>query len=141
MPGFLQWIPLSWYVYSYTDYGSNTSGMTSKNNIKRISKLQKRAARIILHADYNTPSSEMFKELGWSTIKNRHDYNKAVLTFKVLNNMTPDYIAALLTPISETYDHTLRSTNDGTLLVPRSRTSIFDRSFSVSTPKTRLQAI
>ena len=98
-------------------------------------KLQKRAARIILHADHNTPSSEMFKELGWSTIKNRHDYNKAVLIFKALNDMTPDYIVALLTPISETHDRTLRSTNDGSLLVPRSRTSIFDRLFSISAPK------
>ena len=86
------------YVLTLIDYGSNTWGATSKNNIEHISKLQKRAARIILHADYNTPSSEMFKELGWSTIKNRHDYNKAVLYFKALNNMTPDYIAALLTP-------------------------------------------
>ena len=95
-------------------------GCDFENNIERISKLQKRAARIILHADYNTPSSEMFKELGMSTIKNRHDYNKVVLTFKALDNMTPNYIAALLTPISETHDRTLRSTNGGSLLVPRS---------------------
>ena len=52
------------YILPLIDYGSNTWGATSKNNIERISKLQKRAARIILHADYNTPSSEMFKELG-----------------------------------------------------------------------------
>ena len=69
------------------------------------------------------------------SIKNRHDFNKAVLTFKALKNLTPDYIAAILTPISETRDRTLRSTNDVSLLVPRSRTSVFDRSFSVSAPK------
>ena len=38
-------------------------GATSSSNLDRISKLQKRAARIILHADFNTPSAEMFNEL------------------------------------------------------------------------------
>ena len=72
--------------------GSYTWGSTSKLNIERLSKLQKRAARIILKADFDTPSSEMFNELGWSTIANRHNYNKAVLTFKALNDLTPEYI-------------------------------------------------
>ena len=68
------------YILTLIDYGSNTWGTTSKHNIERISKEQKRAARIILKADYNTPSSDMFTQLGWATIPNRHDYNKAVLT-------------------------------------------------------------
>ena len=45
-------------------YGSVTWGSTSLSNIKRLSKLQKRAARIILHAEYTTPSVDMFNELG-----------------------------------------------------------------------------
>ena len=52
------------YILPLIAYGSNTWGATSKNNIERIFKLQKRAARIILHADYNTPSSEMLKKIG-----------------------------------------------------------------------------
>ena len=80
------------------DYGSYTWGSTSKLNIERLSKLQKRAARIILKADFDAPSSEMFNELGWWTIANRHNYNKAVLTFKALNDLTPKYITNLLKP-------------------------------------------
>ena len=90
------------YILPLIDYGSNTWGTTSKHNIERISKLQKRAARIILKADYNTPSSVMFTQLGWATIPNRHDYNKAVLTYKAINNLTPEYITDLLKPVSET---------------------------------------
>ena len=48
----------------------------------RLAKLQKRAARIILKADYNATSSGMFQELGLSMIPNRHSYNKEVLTYK-----------------------------------------------------------
>ena len=50
------------YILPLIDYGSNTWGSTSKLNIERLSKLQKRAARIILKADFDTPSSEMFNE-------------------------------------------------------------------------------
>ena len=80
------------YILPLIDYGSNTWGSTSKLNIERLSKLQERAVRIIVKADFYTPSSEMFNELGWSTIANRHNYNKAVLTFKALNDLTPEYI-------------------------------------------------
>ena len=117
------------------DYGSNTWGSTSKLNIERLSKLQKRAARIILKADFDTPSSEMFNELGWSTIANRHNYNKAVLTFKALNDHTPEYISNLLKPTFETHNSNLRSATNGSLSVPRSRTYLFDRSCSATAPK------
>ena len=117
------------------DYDSNTCGSTSKLNIERLSKLQKRAARIILKVDFETPSSEMFIDLGWSTIANRHNYNKAVLTFKALNDLTPEYISNLLKPTFETHNRNLRSATNGSLSVPRSRTSLFDRYFSATVPK------
>ena len=123
------------YILPLIDYGSNTWGSTSKLNIERLSKLQKRAARIILKADFDTPSSEMFNELGWSTIENRHNYNKAVLTYKAFNNLTPEYISNLLKPTFETHNRNLRSATNGSLSVPRSRTSLFDRSFSATAPK------
>ena len=123
------------YILPLIDYGSNTWGSTSKLNIERLSKLQKRAARIILKADFDTSSSEMFNELGWSTIANRHNYNKAVLTFKALNDLTPEYISNLLKPTFETHNRNLRSATNGSLSVPRSRTSLFDRSFSATAPK------
>ena len=123
------------YILPLIDYGSNTWGSTSKLNIERLSKLQKRAARIILKADFDTPSSEMFNELGWSTIENRHNYNKAVLTYKALNDLTPEYISNLLKPTFETHNRKLRSVTNGSLSVPRSRTSLFDRSFSATAPK------
>ena len=123
------------YILPLIDYGSNTWGSISKLNIERLSKLQKRAARIIFKADFDTPSSEMFNELGWSTIENRHNYNKAVLTYKALNDLAPEHISNLLKPTFETHNRNLRSPTNGSLSVPRSRTSLFDRSFSTTAPK------
>ena len=51
------------YILPLLDYGSITWGSTSTANIERLSKLQKRAARIILKADFDTPSVLMFQEL------------------------------------------------------------------------------
>ena len=110
-------------------------GTTSSSNLDRISKLQKRVARIILHADFNTSSAAMFEELGWLPINKRLKCNKAVFTYKALNSLTFQYITDLLKPVSETHSRTLRSSVNGALAVPRSRFSLFDRSYSYSAPK------
>ena len=89
---------------------------------------------IILHADYDTPSAIMFRDLEWQPINKRLAYNKAILIYKAVNNLTPEYITAMLMPISETHSRNLRSSTTGTLLVPRSRTSFFDKSFTSSAP-------
>ena len=48
-------------------------------------------------------------------------YDKAVLTYKVLNSMTPDYITRLLTPMSKIHSLNLRSGENDALYVPFSR--------------------
>ena len=80
----------------------------------------------------------MFNTLGWPTIEKRHGYNKAVLTYKALNNLTPLHITKLLIPMSQAHNRTLRSTLNGSLAVhvPRSKTAIFDDgSFSCTAPR------
>ena len=99
------------YILPLIDYGSITWGAASKANIDRVSKLQKRAARIILRADFDTPSSVMLQELSWPTIENRLKYNKAVFTYRALNKLTPDYISYLLKPLSESHSLNLRKWN------------------------------
>ncbi|MCG8046530.1 MAG: reverse transcriptase domain-containing protein [Candidatus Thiodiazotropha endolucinida] len=123
------------YILPIIDYGSITWAGTSATNLERILKLQKRAARIILHADFNTPSSTMFTELGWQPVHTRLKYNKAVFIYKALNGLTPEYITSLLKPVAETHDRHLRSSVNGNLAVPRSRTSLYDRSFAVTAPR------
>ena len=116
-------------------YDSFVWGSTSTSNIERLAKLQKRAARVILHADFNTPLLQMFETLNWLPIHKRLKYNKAVFTYKALNNLSPQYITDLLKPVSETHNRTLRSSVNGALAVPRSHSSLFDRSYSYTAPK------
>lgn len=123
------------YILPLIDYGSVIWGSTSLVNIDRLHKLQKRAARIILKADFQTPSANMFSELGWLPVPSRLKYNKAVLTYKTLNNMTPEYLSSLLKPVSQTHCLNLRSSENGDLHVPRARTTLYTGSFSFSAPK------
>lgn len=120
------------YILPLLDYGSVTWGSTSAANIERLSKLQKRAARIILNAEFDTPSTLMFQELDWTSVASRIKYNKAILTYKALNDMTPEYISTMLTPISQTHSLNLRSGDNGTLYLPLSRTALYRGSFTCS---------
>ena len=93
------------YILPLIDYGSVTWGSTSSCCLERLSKLQKRI-RIILQAENNTPSKDMFHELGWISIRERLKYNKAVLTYKAINNLTPENITTLLKVIEKQWTGT-----------------------------------
>lgn len=110
-------------------------GLNLRSKHERLTKLQKRAARIILCADFDTSSVSMFQELGWQSVGNRLKYNKAVLTYKALNNLAPEYIANLLKPMSAMHLLNLRSMENGILHVPRSRTTLYNGAFSCSAPR------
>ena len=53
----------------------------------------------------------------------------------IIYNLTPDYLSELLTPLSEIHSLNLRSSENGLLHIPLSRTTIFDNSFTCSAPK------
>ena len=51
----------NFYIKPYLEYCCSIWGNCSKENINIIGQLQKRAARIILDADFFTPSANLFK--------------------------------------------------------------------------------
>ena len=123
------------YILPIFDYGCMIWGQSSTYNINRVLKLQKRAARIILQADFMTPSKEMFRQLGWLTFTNRVEYHICIMVFKSLNGQAPEYLSSLLTKSSETNTRNLRSSEQEILKVPFARTAYYKKSFSVTGPK------
>ena len=120
------------YILPYIDYGSVTWGSVAGTHIGRLSKLQKRAVRISLHAEFNASSETMFRELGWFSVPNRKKINKAVFirTCRELNDLTPYYISSLLKPVSQVHTLNLLSVDNGSLYVPKSQATLYDGSFS-----------
>ena len=66
--------------------------------IKKILKLQKRAARIILDADRTTPSIILFNTLNWLPFTRQSKITQNILVYKRVNSnvITPNYIDRLL---------------------------------------------
>ena len=97
------------YILPLLDYGSVVCGAISSKKLDRIMKLQTRTARIVLCADFTTPSSDMFQEFSWLPVNKRLKYNKVVFTYKTLNNLLPQHITDLLKPIPDAHSRSLRS--------------------------------
>ena len=79
-------------VEPYLDYCSVvwddiSDQLTDK--LQKLLKLQNRAARVIIGADYRTPSSVLLNKLGWFSLKEKRNKQKALMMFKIMNGMTP----------------------------------------------------
>jgi hypothetical protein len=66
-------------------YGSPVWDSCSRENIEKISKLQKRAARVILEADRRESSDSLFKQLNWLTVFDEIEIRKCCLIYKTPN--------------------------------------------------------
>ena len=96
------------YILPHLDYCSTIWGNCSNELIDKITKFQKRAARVILDKDLTTPSSELFQQLGWMRFDGRVNFRKYMLMYKSLHNLAPTYLSntflILITPIPLTSD-------------------------------------
>ena len=123
------------YILPIFDYGCLIWSRCTDNNTKRLLKLQKRAARIILKADIITPSETMFQELQWLSFTKRIQYHTFIMMYKTFNGQTPTYITEMFTKVSEIHNRNLRSRDNAELRVPFAKTAYFENSFSVSGAK------
>ena len=72
----------------------------------------------------------MFNELKWLPFPKRIQYYTCIVMYKTLNGMAPDYMTELFNKVSETHS-SLRSVDNDLLRIPYSRTSYYDRSFTL----------
>ena len=75
------------YILPIFDFECMIWGRCSVTNTNRLLKLQKRAARVILQADMNTPSLLMFNELKWLPFPKRIQYHTCIMIYKTLNGI------------------------------------------------------
>ena len=120
-------------ILSHLDYCNTVWGNTTKTNLDRLHRLQKRAARLIFD-DYISPSSELLRKLHWLPFAERVNHNKAVMMYKCMNNRTPSYLQNMFSPQSNSR-YKLRSEEHRNLSVPRPRIEMYKNSFSYSGAK------
>ena len=114
------------YILPILDYGCLIWDRCSTVNTNRLIRLQKRAARVVLRADFMTCSKSMFRELQWLPFPLRVEYHSCIM-----NNQTPQYVSDLFTMASEIHNRNIRSAEQNILRIPYSRTCYFERSFQI----------
>ena len=113
-------------------YASSVWTTCSTENLNKVLKLQKRAARVILKADRYENSVNLFKKLGWLTFYDESKVVKSSLVYKRLHGDTADYLVNILPRNTDIHN---RNTRNGqiNLYCPRYKyESDGGNSFSVS---------
>ena len=108
-------------------------GGGGNTNSSSMIQFQKRAAGIILDKNIDTPSSELFAELNWLKFPDRVDHQKAVLMYKIMNKLTPNYLKK--TPSLHLRHPSLRSTTENLLYISKPNMELFRKYFVYSGSK------
>jgi len=122
------------FVTSNIDYCNALLYGTPKCVTNKLQKLQNTAARVICNASKYDHATPLLKSLHWLPVKQRIQYKIALLTYKCLNDLAPDYLCDLI----ERYkpSRSLRSSQQLLLNVPRCRTiTLGPRAFTSAAPR------
>jgi uncharacterized coiled-coil DUF342 family protein len=63
---------------------------------EKLEKINIEAARIITGATKLTSLKLLYKESGWSTFEKRREERKLLQYFKMVKNLTPEYLSSLI---------------------------------------------
>ena len=79
-------------VESPFDYCSTVLDNCSKTLHDKWQRLQNRAAHILTNSNYDADASILLNDLGWQNLETQQQIQKAVMVYKSLNCLAPDYI-------------------------------------------------
>jgi hypothetical protein len=93
-----------------------------------IDSIQYESARVVTGAMKGTSRSKLLEELSWEDMKTRRSMHKLVLYYKIVNNLTPNYLSDLL-PQTVQQRSGLLLRNSENITLYRLRTEKFKKSF------------
>ena len=96
----------------------------------KLQKLQNRAARVITKLPFDTSSNLLLAMLKWEKLSLRRKKQKALIMYKTLNELAPEYLQCLFTQ-RHVNDYNLRNL-EGKLSLPKPNTNYLKRSFCYS---------
>ncbi|XP_029941085.1 uncharacterized protein LOC115383145 [Salarias fasciatus] len=118
---------------SRLDYCNSLFTFVSKTSLDRLQVVQNAAARLLTRTPRRSHITPILSALHWLPIKSRIQYKILVVTYRALHGQAPLYITDLLQPYVTS--RSLRSSDQGLLVVPRSRLKTKgDRAFEVVAP-------
>ena len=116
-------------VQPHFDYYSLVWGNCGKTLSNKLQKLQNRAARVITSSNFDVDVDSLFHKLSWKDLKSQRQIQNALMVFKSLNGLVPEYPTSKFIKRNES-NYSLRDSVNK--LVPFPRTDDMKNSFSYS---------
>ena len=104
----------------------------TKFSADKLQQLQNRVARILTFSSYDINADLLIKRLGWRKLDSQRKIQKAVVVYKSLNGLAPDYLQPFFNNRSSVTNHTLRDTEGKLKLFLRPHTNYLKNSFGYS---------
>ena len=82
-------------IMPHLDYCSPVWDCLSGHLSDKLQKLQSRAARIITKSPFDTSSDHLLSTLDWERLLLRRKKHKALMMFKSMNGLAPEYLRSL----------------------------------------------
>jgi hypothetical protein len=123
-------------VLSRLDYGNSVLTGLPAHLVRRLQSVQNAAARLICNLRRSDHITDALVSLHWLRIPERVVFKIAVLTFKVIHGIAPEYLGPVVRVADLTSRQALRSASTNCLVVPPFKLStIGNRAFPVAGPQ------
>jgi hypothetical protein len=119
-------------VSSRLDYCNSLLTGINKSNILKLQRVQNSLARAITNTSKYEHITPVLKSLHWLPVQQRIRFKLGLIVYKTLNSSQPQYLKSVLIP--QTYHYSMRSSDCLCLVIPKSRTVLGERAFSVAGP-------
>ena len=121
------------YIRPHLEYCSVIWGNSTNLNIKKMTKLQRRACKLILGSEYRH-LDEACDRLKILSFNESVFLNKAKMMYKIANNIAPSYLINLFQMRNSSDDtiSSLRSVTNRNFLIPKPKLNLFKNSLSYS---------
>ena len=120
------------FIRPILEYGNEIWDNCTQYEKDDLEKIQTEAARIATGATKLVSIENLYSEIGWDTLDIRRKKQKLTLFYKMVNNLTPNYLSSLIpSSVTEASNYNLRNPHD--IRTVNARTSQNFSSFLPST--------
>ena len=106
-----------------------------ENLLRKVQSVQNAAARLLTNTQRRDHITPVLRQILWLPVQRRVEFKTACLAHRSLTSTGPTYLSADIQLVSEHGCRHLRSSSYRTLAVPRTLTTLGDRSFAVAGPR------
>ena len=82
-------------VQPHFNYCCTVWDKCNKTQATKLQKLQNRASRVLTFSSYDANADPLFKRLGWNELDSQRNFYKAVMMYKSIKGLAPDYMCSM----------------------------------------------